>query len=160
MISEDDWSTLMNKPQRDDRGKPLVLDQHQLEHVISDQLGILEEYRSMLAELRHEIIGEESILSGNGQDCLEELKTVVQNEASKLQELIASGIGHVHNAVTDATGKPSPPGTSEDAIDKAGDDSGGEGEGTEVLQLKLDPPEEAEVIQQNAEFMENVAVDD
>ncbi|VDO55954.1 unnamed protein product [Haemonchus placei] len=177
----------MDKPQRDDRGKPLVLDQHQLEHVISDQLDILEEYRSMLAELRHEIKGEEvhqeekfqetvlsaltevreslkvgfqSILPGNGQNCLEDLKAIVQNETSKLQELIASGIDRVRNAVTDAIGKPSPPAASEDAIDGAGDDSGGEGEGTEVLQPGPDPPEEAEVIQQNAEFIENVAVDD
>ncbi|VDO76179.1 unnamed protein product [Haemonchus placei] len=165
MISEGDWNTLINKPQRDDRRKPLVLDQNQLEHVISDQLDILEEYSSTLAELRHEIkdeevhqeekfqqtvlsaltevrepvkVGFQSILPGNDHNCLEELKTIVQNETSEIQELIASGIDHVRNAVTDAIRKPSPPAASEDAIDDGGDDSNGEG-GTEVLQSEPDP---------------------
>nr|CDJ95087.1 unnamed protein product [Haemonchus contortus] len=168
MISEDDWNTLINKPQRDDTGEELVLDQHQLEHVISDQFDILEKYRSTLAELKLEFkneevhqeeefqetvlsasteveesvkVGFQSIFPSNDQNYLNELKTVLQNETSKQQELTASGMNHVRNTVTDAVRKLSPAAASkEGAMGDAGDGSDGKGESTEELQPESDPP--------------------
>ncbi|KAK6028163.1 hypothetical protein OSTOST_05791 [Ostertagia ostertagi] len=190
LISEDDWDALITKPQRDDRGKALVLDQHQLERVMTDQFDILEEYRLMLAELRHEIKDEEShqaedfqksVLSAlkdvsesvkagfrnftpsNDRNDLEELRNIVQNETSKLQEDITLFVEHVRNTVVEALSKLSAPTTAEErTVDNPEDASDGEGEGTEVLQPETDSPDkmEAQIIQQNVEFMENVGMDD
>ncbi|KAK6032294.1 hypothetical protein OSTOST_01529 [Ostertagia ostertagi] len=177
MISEDDWNALINKPQRDDRGNALVLDQDQLERVMADQFDILEEYRLMLAELRQQTRDEEShqaenfqksvlsalkdvresvetgfrtFTSSNDRTHLEELRNIVQKETGKLQEVICSFVDF------------KPPATDEHPGENSEDASGGEGEGTEVLEQEADFPDqmEAEIIHQNVEFMEKVETDD
>uniref|UniRef100_A0A7I4YVQ0 Uncharacterized protein n=1 Tax=Haemonchus contortus TaxID=6289 RepID=A0A7I4YVQ0_HAECO len=88
-------------------------------------------------------VGVQSILPSNDQNYLNELKTVFQNETSKLQELIASGMDHERNTFTDAIWKLSPAAASkEDTIGDAGGGSDGEGRALRSSSQSQTPPPE------------------
>ncbi|KAL6742396.1 hypothetical protein Aduo_015550 [Ancylostoma duodenale] len=51
-ISDHSWESMISQPQWDESDTPLLMKQQAIENVISDQLQLLEEYRSTLSEIR------------------------------------------------------------------------------------------------------------
>ncbi|KIH44539.1 hypothetical protein ANCDUO_25435 [Ancylostoma duodenale] len=58
-ISKQQWDELVNRPQYDDVGKPVTVNQGKLELIISDQIDLLEEARLSILEMRQEFLEEE-----------------------------------------------------------------------------------------------------
>ncbi|KAL6723664.1 hypothetical protein Aduo_018643 [Ancylostoma duodenale] len=58
-ISKQQWDELVKRPQYDDVGKPVTVNQGKLELIISDQIDLLEETRLSILEMRREFLEEE-----------------------------------------------------------------------------------------------------
>ncbi|WKY03769.1 hypothetical protein Q1695_005042 [Nippostrongylus brasiliensis] len=67
-ISEEVWEAWMETPQKNDDGKPLLQNYGAIENAITDQLQLLEEYRSNLQTLRAELEGEQQKNTFSFQD--------------------------------------------------------------------------------------------
>ncbi|EYC40020.1 hypothetical protein Y032_0632g874 [Ancylostoma ceylanicum] len=82
-ISEHSWESMISQPQWDESDTPLLMKPLAIENVISDQLQVLEEYRSTLSEIRESIEAED------------------QKDAHRFQIAVLASLANLNRMVTE-----------------------------------------------------------
>nr|CDJ87510.1 unnamed protein product [Haemonchus contortus] len=157
---------MIQKPQWDDRGETLLLNHDEIERAIKDQFEILEEYRSILVEIRqrmtnnelhesrnlreslqvslreiHELIEANNVTLASHAQKIEDLTSWIQSEFTNLQDSHNRSIDIIRAFLLKAT--QSTP--SEHAISDSQPHVSDGGEGIEMLDQMLNPKNDDEM---------------